>query len=266
MPALSPPCGAGCLGAEPMFSLAGKTALITGATKGIGFAIAAALGGAGASLIITGRVPGALAAASARLARAGVTCATLRLDVADTDSITACFDHIAQNQGALDILVNNAGTEEIRPAASVDNELWERIIGTNLKGAFFCAQRAAALMPGGGAILNICSLASEVGIPGAAPYGASKSGLAGLTRALAAEWAGQNIRVNGIGPGYFRTDMTEVFYADPSWQEAMLGKIPMRRFGALEDLAGAAIFLCGPSAAYITGQILYIDGGYLASI
>jgi gluconate 5-dehydrogenase len=254
------------LGADPLFSLAGKTALITGAAKGIGFAIATALGAAGASLIITGRAPEALAAANAGLGQAGITCSALPLDVADPVSITACFDQVAKNPGTLDILVNNAGTEEIRAAALADDELWERIIGTNLKGAFFCAQRAAALMPAGGAILNICSLASEVGIPGAAPYGASKSGLAGLTRALAAEWAPQNIRVNGIGPGYFRTDMTEVFYADPAWQEAMLGKIPMRRFGALEDLAGAAIFLCGPAAAYITGQILYVDGGYLASI
>ncbi len=266
MPAPSPPSGPACLSADPLFSLAGKTALITGAAKGIGFAIAAALGGAGARLIITARAPEALAAASARLALAGITCSTMRLDVAEADSISACFDNIAQDPGNIDILVNNAGTEEIRPAALVDDELWERIIGTNLKGAFFVAQRAAALMPGGGAILNICSLASEVGIPGAAPYGASKSGLAGLTRALATEWAAQKIRVNGIGPGYFRTDMTERFYADPGWQESMLGKIPMRRFGALEDLAGAAIFLCGPAAAYITGQILYIDGGYLAAI
>jgi len=120
-------------------------------------------------------------------------------------------------------------------------------------------------MANGGSILNVCSLTSEVGIAGAAPYGASKSGLAGLTRALATEWAAKGIRVNGIGPGYFRTALTEPFYQDEQWQCAMLQKIPQRRFGRLEDLGGAAVFLCSDAAAYITGQILYIDGGYLAS-
>jgi len=114
--------------------------------------------------------------------------------------------------------------------------------------------------------LNLCSLTSEVGIPTAVPYGASKSGMVGITRALAAEWAEKTIRVNGIGPGYFRTEMTEIFYSNETWQRDMLAKIPMRRFGELQDLAGAAIFLCSPAAAYITGQILYIDGGFLASI
>ncbi len=121
-------------------------------------------------------------------------------------------------------------------------------------------------MPAGGAILNICSLASEVGIPRAAPYGASKSGLVGMTRALAAEWAGRGIRVNGIGPGYFYTDMTKMFYADDSWRDMMLKKIPMGRFGALEDLGGTAVYLCSAASSYVTGQVVYVDGGYLASI
>jgi NAD(P)-dependent dehydrogenase (short-subunit alcohol dehydrogenase family) len=114
--------------------------------------------------------------------------------------------------------------------------------------------------------LNVCSLTSEVGIGGAAAYGASKSGLAGLTRSLATEWAGLGIRVNAIGPGYFRTALTEPFYQSESWQQAMLEKIPLRRFGQLDDLGGAAVFLCSDAAAYITGQILYVDGGYLAAL
>jgi gluconate 5-dehydrogenase len=121
-------------------------------------------------------------------------------------------------------------------------------------------------MQHGGAIINMCSLTSEIGVPGAAAYGASKSGLAGLTRTLATEWAAQGIRVNGIGPGYFRTALTEVFYKDERWQTQMLEKIPLRRFGKLEDLNGAVLFLCSDAASYITGQILYVDGGYLASI
>jgi len=122
------------------------------------------------------------------------------------------------------------------------------------------------LMPEGGAILNVCSLTSEVGVPRAVPYGASKSGLVGMTRALAAEWAGRGIRVNGIGPGYFCTDMTKMFYADEGWRAAMLPKIPMGRFGALEDLRGTAVYLCSGASAYVTGQVVYVDGGYLASI
>jgi gluconate 5-dehydrogenase len=119
---------------------------------------------------------------------------------------------------------------------------------------------------GGGSIVNICSLTSEVGIAGAAPYGASKSGLAGLTRALATEWAARGIRVNGIGPGYFRTALTESFYRIEQWQRTTLPKIPLQRFGRLEDLGGAAVFLCSDAAAYITGQVLYVDGGLLAAL
>ena len=180
---------------------------------------------------------------------------------------------IASSAGSrhLDILVNNAGIEDVRPSLEMDEALWDRILDTNLKGAFFCARAAAQLMRAngaerGGSILNLCSLTSEVGVPTAVPYGSSKSGLLGMTRALAAEWASLGIRVNGIGPGYFRTSLTEVFYRDEAWQAAMRDKIPLRRFGRMEDLMGAAVFLCSPAAAYVTGQVLYVDGGYLASI
>jgi len=245
-----------------LFSLAGKTALVTGGTKGIGLAIGLALAEAGAKLVVSGRGEAGLDAAAQKFADAGFACSTLKLDVTNADSIAAGFAAV----GRLDVLVNNAGVEEACASADVDEALWSRILGTNLKGAFFCAQAAARLMPAGGAILNICSLASEVGIPRAAPYGASKSGLVGMTRALAAEWAGRGIRVNGIGPGYFYTDMTKMFYADESWRDMMLKKIPMGRFGALEDLGGTAVYLCSAASSYVTGQVVYVDGGYLASI
>ncbi len=253
---------------NPSFSLSGRKALVTGASRGIGEALAVGLAAAGADVAVAARELSSLASAEAAIARAGRKSATIAIDVRDAAAIRAGVDKAAQALGGLDILVNNAGVEEVRDSLAVDEALWDRIVDTNLKGAFFCAQAAARVMAAGkgGAIVNLCSLTSEVGVPTAVPYGSSKSGLLGMTRALAAEWAAKGIRVNGIGPGYFRTDLTEVFYRDAEWQQAMLAKIPLRRFGRMEDLVGAAVFLCSDAAAYITGQCLYVDGGYLASI
>jgi NAD(P)-dependent dehydrogenase (short-subunit alcohol dehydrogenase family) len=250
----------------PDFSLHGKVALVTGAARGIGSALAAALAHAGAAVALTGRDQEALSARQAELSALGCTVMSLALDVGDIAVIQTAFDQVRQWQGRLDILINNAGVEQVCDSAQVSESLWDRILDTNLKGAFFCAQAAARHMSGGGSIVNLCSLTCEVGVPGAAAYGASKSGLAGLTRTLATEWAQRGIRVNGIGPGYFRTALTERFYEDPQWQQSMLHRIPLRRFGQLEELGGAVVFLCSGAAAYITGQILYVDGGYLGAL
>lgn len=248
------------------FSLQGKRALVTGATRGIGQALAIGLAQAGAQVIVAGRQRAALQAVAQQLNNWGEHPQMVQLDVQDPASIRAAFASLADKP--LDILINNAGIEQVRPSLEVDEALWDNILNTNLKGAFFCAQAAARLMmaQGSGSIINLCSLTTAVGVPGATAYGASKSGLAGMTRALASEWAPHGIRVNGIGPGYFQTAMTEVFYQDSEWCSAMQSKIPIGRFGELQDLTGAAIFLASPAAAYITGQILYVDGGYLASI
>ncbi|SEP62132.1 NAD(P)-dependent dehydrogenase, short-chain alcohol dehydrogenase family [Faunimonas pinastri] len=252
------------------FSLDGQVAVVTGASRGIGQALAIALAGAGADVALLGRDEAALGETAEAVRKTGRAAFVRHVDVADVASIEAAFAAVAGEFGRVDILVNNAGTEEVRPSLDVDEALWDRLLDTNLKGAFFCAQAAAKLMTGenrsGGRILNLCSLTSKVGIPTATPYGASKTGLVGMTRALAAEWAPLGIRVNGIGPGYFRTALTEGFYENADWQTAMLGKIPLGRFGAMEDLMGAAVFLCSPAASYITGQVLYVDGGTLASI
>jgi NAD(P)-dependent dehydrogenase (short-subunit alcohol dehydrogenase family) len=251
---------------SPDFSLNGKVAIVTGASRGIGAQLAHTLSLSGVSVALLGRDRDALAVLHSSLTDKGRPAMQAVADVTDLPGIEACFDRVLETYGRLDILINNAGVEEICSSRSVTESLWDRIIDTNLKAAFFCARAAANRMPTGGSIVNVCSLTSEIGVPGAAAYGASKSGLASLTRTLASEWAADGIRVNGIGPGYFRTALTEPFYQNESWQEDMLKKIPMRRFGRLEDLGGAVVFLCSAAAAYITGQIIYVDGGYLASI
>ena len=251
--------------------LTGKKAVITGGRKGIGGAIATAFAKAGADVTVTGRDVQTLQTKQQELQSLGVKAYIYALDVRHKANIDAFFKRLYENIGEIDILVNNAGVEQVQPSKAVDEEIWDKIVDTNLKGAFFCA-RAFANLPyqkvekQQRSILNICSLTSSIGIPTAVPYGSSKSGLVGMTKALSSEWAGEGIRVNGIAPGYFYTDMTAGFYESKDWERTMLEKIPMKRFGELEDLMGASLFLSTPLASYITGQILYIDGGFISCV
>jgi NAD(P)-dependent dehydrogenase (short-subunit alcohol dehydrogenase family) len=249
-----------------IFDLTGQTALVTGASRGIGQEIALALARAGADVAITARDAASLARCVAAISMLGRRAVPLALDVRDVAQVNAAVNAAADQLGGLSILVNNAGVEEVKPSLDVTEEIWDKILDTNLRGAFFCAQAAARRMVAGGAIINLCSLTTEVGIPTAVPYGSSKTGLLGMTRALAAEWASLGIRVNAIAPGYFHTAMTEAFYQNDAWQQAMKAKIPMARFGELSDLDGIAIFLASRASGYITGQCFPVDGGFLASI
>ena len=252
-----------------LFDLRGKRALITGGSRGIGRAIAEGLAAAGCRVAITGRDRATLDEAANAIRNAAGEVHSIVSDVGTVAGATAGVAHAINALGGLDILVNNAGIEEVRASVDVDEVLWDRIIDINLKGAFFTATafaRAALTEKREAAIINLCSLTSEIGVPTAAPYGASKSGLLGLTRALSTEWAPLGIRVNAIAPGYFRTGLTEAFYQNDAWQAAMLAKIPQGRFGRLADLVGVSIFLASPASAYVTGQMIAIDGGYLASI
>jgi NAD(P)-dependent dehydrogenase (short-subunit alcohol dehydrogenase family) len=254
---------------DATFDLAGRKALVTGASRGIGEALALGLARFGADVAVTARDAASLADVSAGIEALGRRAVPVAMDARDVAGIRGGVAEAAIALGGLDLLVNNAGTEEVCASLEVEEALWDKILDTNLKGAFFTAQAAARAMRDGGhggTILNVCSLTSAVGVPTAAPYGASKSGLLGLTRALATEWAPLGIRVNAVGPGYFRTALTEMFYADEAWQKAMLAKIPAGRFGDLRDLVGAAVFLSSDAARYVSGQILYVDGGYLAAI
>jgi gluconate 5-dehydrogenase len=225
--------------------------------------MALALAQAGADLVITARREAALETTAAQIRALGRKVTLLALDQTDTEALEPALHGFA-----IDILVNNAGVEHVSPSTEVTPALWDHIVDTNLKGAFFTTQAVAKgmLARGRGSVINLASLTSFVGVPTATPYGSSKSGLLGMTRALSTEWAGRGVRVNAIAPGYFRTDLTEVFYQDQAWATAMLGKIPHGRFGTGADLAGAVVFLASDASAYITGQCLGIDGGYLSSI
>jgi NAD(P)-dependent dehydrogenase (short-subunit alcohol dehydrogenase family) len=252
-----------------IFSCAGKRALVTGANRGIGQSLAWALAGSGADVAVAARSLEALEMTVKVIEESMRGRAVpIALDVTRVDQIRAGVAQAAEALGGLDLLVNNAGVEQSAPALEVEEETWDLILDTNLKGAFFAAQAAARIMAEGpgGAILNICSLTSERGIPNAVPYGSSKSGLLGMTRALAAEWGRYFIRVNALAPGYVHTDMTEHFYLDREWRAAMLAKTPIARLGQTADLAGAAIFLLSDASRYVTGACLPVDGGILASI
>lgn len=259
----------GRMAIDDLFDLSGRTALVTGASRGIGYAIANGLANAGADIIAVARSTDRLDDLKQSVEQVGRRCNTVVADVSDLTSINGLFAAVRDQDRIPDILVNNAGIEQVAASTDVDEALWDTILDTNLKGAFFVAKAfAKTLLAGGreGSIINMGSLTSAVGVPTATPYTSSKSAILGMTRALASEWAADSIRVNAIGPGYFRTDLTEQFYQDEAWQEAMLNKIPMGRFGRLDDLVGISIFLASPASSYVTGQIFYVDGGYLASI
>jgi 2-deoxy-D-gluconate 3-dehydrogenase len=250
------------MGAHP-FSLEGKVALVTGGNTGLGQAIAVALSGAGADIVSTSRRP---APETQQAVEAlGRSFLALEADLSSTKPIASIVDQ-ALAFGGLDILVNNAGI--IRRSDSVDftEEDWDAVIDTNLKSAFFLAQAAGRHMiaQGRGKIINIASMLSFQGGIRVPSYTASKSGLAGITRLLACEWASKGVNVNAIAPGYMTTDNTEALRADAKRNAEILGRIPAGRWGEASDLGGAAVFLASAASDYVNGAIIPVDGGWLA--
>jgi 2-deoxy-D-gluconate 3-dehydrogenase len=247
------------------FSLEGKVALVTGANTGIGQGIALGLAEAGADIVaVSRRAPEETAA---RVAAAGRRLHAIAADLSSTEPIEAIVEQAWAMAGGVDILVNNAGTIRRADALDFSEGDWDAVIDTNLKSAFFLAQAAARrwVEAGrGGKIINIVSMLSFQGGIRVASYTASKSGLAGITRLLANEWAAKGINVNAIAPGYFATDNTEALRADEGRSREILGRIPAGRWGQPSDLAGAAVFLASAASDYVHGAVLPVDGGWLA--
>jgi gluconate 5-dehydrogenase len=252
--------------ANTLFNLAGRTALVTGSSRGLGHAMARGLAEAGAALVLNGADPDRLAEGAAKLREAGHSVREARFDVTDEAAVVAAFAELDEQGVAVDILVNNAGIQFRRPMLELETRDWQRVIDTNLTSAFVVGREAARRMipRGHGKIINIGSLTSEAARATVAPYTVAKGGIKMLTRAMAAEWAAHGIQANAIGPGYMLTDMNEALVNDAAFNNWVVGRTPSRRWGRPEELAGAAVFLSSAASDYVNGQIIYVDGGMLA--
>jgi len=244
-----------------MFSLKDKVALVTGASQGIGRDTALALSEAGAKVAIAARNEEKLASLAQEIATKGGEALVIKIDVADPEQIKAGFKAVLEKFGRLDILVNNAAITRDGLALRMKLDDWEAVLRTNLTGAHLCIQQALSIMmkARAGRIINISSVIGLIGNAGQCNYAASKAGLIGFTQSVAKELASRGITVNAIAPGFIETDMTSEL--KPEMREAILKQIPLGSFGSADDIAGAALFLAGPLARYITGQILTVDGG-----
>jgi NAD(P)-dependent dehydrogenase (short-subunit alcohol dehydrogenase family) len=251
----------------PSFRLDGRAALVTGGSRGLGLGLALALAHAGADVGLVARSRQDLEAAAGLVRRTGRRAEIFEADVADAEDARGAVAQGAAWLGRLDILVNCAGMNLRQPATSFTPEDFDRLMSVNLKSAFFASQAAALVMKprGGGAILNVTSIAAEVALPNIALYAMSKGGMRQMTRALALEWATDGIRVNAVAPGRFWTAMTDAVFTDPALYDSAVSVIPMGRPGVASDLAGAAVLLCSDAASYITGQTIVVDGGWLSS-
>jgi gluconate 5-dehydrogenase len=251
-----------------MFRLDGKVALITGSTRGLGFAMAEAMVSAGAHVVINGRSEDSVTATAAELDLDGRSASGIVFDVADIDAAIAAVDTVVERHGAIDILVNNAGINHRAPIADFGDDDWRRVLGVNLDGPFVLSRAAARHMTaaGRGRILMTASIMGTVARPTIPAYVTSKAGLVGMTKALAVELAPHGITVNGIGPGYVATEMNTALVNDRDFNEMVVSRTPVGRWGRPEEIAAAAVFLASDEASYITGQTLLVDGGMTTAL
>lgn len=250
-----------------LFDLSGRTALVTGSTRGIGFALARGLAESGAQVIVNSRQQNAVDEAVAKLRELGITALGAAFDVADEAAVVAAFEGFDRQGLEVGILINNAGIQHRKPMLELELADWQRVIDTNLTAAFLVGREAARRMVArgrGGKIINIGSLTSEAARATVAPYTVAKGGIKMLTKAMAAEWAEHGIQANAIGPGYMLTDMNQALIDNPAFDAWVKGRAPAKRWGLPEELAGVAVFLASPASNYINGQIIYVDGGFSA--
>ncbi|MGH8832965.1 MAG: SDR family oxidoreductase [Polaromonas sp.] len=250
------------------FRLDGRLALITGSSSGIGFALARGLGEAGAALVLNGRDAAKLEQAAGILRGEGLQVHTRGFDVTQAEAVQAAVEDIEAAIGAIDILVNNAGMQRRMPLQDFPADDWHELMRTNVDSVFLVGQAVARKMipRQRGKIINICSVQSELGRPNIAPYMASKGAVKMLTKGMAIDWGPYGIQVNGLGPGYFKTELTEKLVADEQFSAWLTGRTPSRRWGEVAELSGAAVFLASEASSFVNGHILYVDGGVTATL
>ncbi|HEX4330162.1 MAG TPA: SDR family oxidoreductase [Burkholderiales bacterium] len=248
-----------------LFDLSGKNALVTGSSQGIGLALAQALCAAGAHVIINGRDATKLERARAQFS---APVSVRAFDVTDEAAVTAGIDGIERDIGPIDILVNNTGIQIRKPLEEFETAAWHTIIATNLTSVFFVSRAAVKHMipRGRGKIINVCSVNSECARYSIAPYTATKGALKNLTRGMCVDWARHGIQVNGLGPGYFDTELTRPLVENAEFTAWLKNRTPAQRWGNVKELGGAAIFLASAAADFVNGHVLYVDGGMLASL
>ena len=249
-----------------MFDLTGKTAFVTGASRGIGRGVAVSLAQAGADVALIGRDTAALDETLAGVKATGRRALAIKTDVTSADSIDAAVTQTVKEFGKIDTLVCNAGVQRLKPFLDMKQDDWRSLISTNLEGAIMTMQAVGKGMveQKGGSIITMSSIYSFVGAPWNSIYCMTKGGLAQLSKALAVEWARYNVRVNAICPGWIETDLTKPYMLDPKTVDAGLRQIPLRRFGKPEDIGPMAVYLASDEASFVTGQSYVIDGGQIA--
>jgi gluconate 5-dehydrogenase len=251
-----------------LFDLTGKRALVTGSSQGIGYALAQGLARHGAAVVLNGRDTARLDAAAAALRAEGFEVAVAPFDVTGREAVEEGVAKIEGEIGPIDILVNNAGMQFRTPLEDFPADRWEQLLRTNISSVFYVGQAVARHMieRRQGKIINIASVQSELARPGIAPYTATKGAVRNLTRGMCTDWAQYGIQINAVAPGYFKTPLNQALVENPEFSAWLENRTPARRWGDVEELVGAAVFLAGPASSFVNGHILYVDGGITACL
>jgi gluconate 5-dehydrogenase len=251
-----------------LFSLKGRTALVTGSSQGIGFALAEGLAAHGATVVLNGRTKDKMAEAVAALSGKGFSARGAAFDVTDRAAAAEAVERIERDIGPIDILVNNAGMQFRTPLEDFPEDRWQQMLQTNISSVFFVGQAVARRMipRGRGKIINVASVQSELARPAIAPYTATKGAVRNLTRGMCTDWARYGLQVNAIAPGYFRTPLNQALVDDPEFSAWLEKRTPAGRWGDVAELVGAAVFLASDASSFVNGHTLYVDGGITASI